>query len=200
MFPSSVYGAMFEIDNQLTYKVNKFWKGKIMRTKKVVNPNLMFTMFTTFGKRSPGELRKDMVEWIESNLESFKAHLFMVMASHDIDFDMWFTNVKSNEFTGDEFCLSALCQMCQQHALVVTSVKVWTTIPSSFQKTDDVIQRLCDVHLLYVCRDTYSVLKPVFEWKHEVPIGEVSLVTPYTNEPLQDTMDTVLSKESSEKM
>ena len=87
--------------------------------------------------------------------------------------------------------------MCQRHASVVTSVKLWTTIPPSFQKTDDEIRRLCDIHLLYVCKDTYSVLKPVFEWKREVPIGEVSLLT--STEPLSDTTDTVLAKESSEQ-
>ena len=197
MFPTSVHGAKFELDNRLTYKVNKIRKGKTMKTKKVVNPNLMFTVFTAFGERTPGEVRMDMIEWIESNCESFKLHTFIAMAARDIDFDTWIKEVKSKDFIGDEFCLSALCQMCQQHALVVTSVKLWTTIPSSFQKTDDEIQRLCDIHLLYVCKDTYSVLKPVFEWKREVPIGEISLLT--TPEPLSETTESVLTKESSEQ-
>ena len=48
-----------------------------------------------------------------------------------------------------------------------------------------------------MCKDTYSVLKPVFEWKREVPIGEVSLLT--STEPLRETTDIVLAKESSEQ-
>ena len=168
-----------------------------MKTKKVVNPNLIFTVFTAFGERSSGEVRKDMINWIESNGESFKSNVFMAMASCDIDFDIWINEVKSNDYIGDKFCLSALCQMCQRHALVITSVKLWTTIPPSFQKTNNEIQRLCDIHLLYVCKDTYSALKPVFEWKREVPIGEVSLLT--STEPLSETTDAVLTKESSEQ-
>ena len=108
MFPTSTYGAKFKLDNQLTYKVNKFRKGKS----------------TVFTERSPGEVQKDMINWTESNLESFKSHVFMAMASHDIDFETWISDVRSNDFIGDEFCLSALCQMCQRHALVVTSVKL----------------------------------------------------------------------------
>ena len=77
--------------------------------------------------------------------------------------------------------------------------KEWTTIPPSFQKTDDEIRRLCDIHLLYVCRDTYGVLKPVFEWKSEVPIGEVSLVTPSTCEPLGDTTEAQLAKDANDQ-
>ena len=40
MFPSSRHGAKFELDNRLTYKVNKYKKGKTMKTKKV-NSNLI---------------------------------------------------------------------------------------------------------------------------------------------------------------
>ena len=61
----------------------------------------MFTVFTTFGERLPGELRKDMIEWIEANRESFKAHTFMGMASRDMSFDTWFNNVRSNDYIGD---------------------------------------------------------------------------------------------------
>ena len=196
-FPSSVHGAKLELDNRLKYKVNKVRKGKTTKTKKVINPNLMFTVFTTFAERSPGEVRKDIIDWIEENRESFKLHTFMGMASRDMSFDTWFNNIRSNDYIRDEFCLSALCQMCQRHALVVTSVQVWTTIPASFQKTDDEIRRLCDIHLLYVCKDTYSVLKPVFEWKREMQIGEIDLVTP--PEPLDETTEVVLARESNEQ-
>ena len=41
------------------------------------------------------------------------------------------------------------------------------------------------------------MLKLVFEWKHEMPIGEINLVTP--PEPLDETTDVVLVKESSEQ-
>ena len=44
----------------------------------------------------------------------------MGMASKDIDFDEWFSKLKSNDTGCDEFGLSALCQAFQRHALVVT--------------------------------------------------------------------------------
>ena len=98
------------------------------------------------------------------------------MAVHDIYFDLWITQIKSNEFR-----------------------KVWTTIPPSFQKTDDEIHRLCDIHLLFVCRDMYAVLKLVFEWKCEVPIAEVSLLSPSSSEPLGDTTDTQVAKDQNDQ-
>ena len=41
------------------------------------------------------------------------------------------------------------------------------------------------------------MLKPVFEWKREIPIGEIDLVTP--PEPLDETTDVVLARESNEQ-
>ena len=126
----------------------------------------------------------------------------MAMVSQDIEFDTWLRKVRSNDYIGDEFCLSALCQMCQRHALVITSNKIWTTLPPNFNKTDEEIRRLCDVHMLYVCKDMYTILKPVFEWKCEIPIGEVCIITPElpeAPEPLQDTTHGVLTREACEQ-
>ena len=53
--------------------------------------------------------------------------------------------------------------------------------------------------MLYVCKDTYTILKPVFEWKREVLIGEVCIITPAelpeARDPLQDTTHGVLTRE-----
>ena len=157
MFPTSRHTAKYELDMRLTYKVNKYKRGKTTKTIKVINPNIMFTLFSVFGERLPGQVRKDMVEWIESNLEVFKSKVFMAMAVLDMYFDSWLDQVKSNETIGDGFCLSTLCQMSQHHALVVTVEKIWMTIPPNFLKTDDEICRLYDIHLLYMCWDTYAV-------------------------------------------
>ena len=81
----------------LTYKVKKYQKGKTTKTKKIINPNIMFTIFTTFCEKSPGELREDMIEWIESNSESFKTHVLMAMVSRDLDFNTWLRKARSNE-------------------------------------------------------------------------------------------------------
>ena len=97
----------------------------------------MFTMFGIFCDKSAGAVRKELCDTISANLESFKMQCFMGMASKDIDFNDWFTKLKSNDTICDEFGLSALCQAFQRHALVVTSHKIWSTIPASYGKTVD---------------------------------------------------------------
>ena len=197
MFEGSIYAANYELDTRLTYKVNKWKHGKTTKTKKVINPNVMFTAFGVFCDKSPGAIRNHLCEWINDNLELFKRQCFMGMACKEIDFDDWFSSMKRNDTVCDEFGLSGLCQAFQRHALVVTSNKIWTTIPASQGKTDDEIRRLCDIHFLFMCRDTYSCLMPKFEWKRVFPIGEIELI-PDQAGPLGNITEQVLDKESNE--
>ena len=159
----------------------------------------MFTMFGVFCDKSAGAVRKDLCEWISANLESFKRQCFMGMASKDIDFDDWFSKLKSNDTGCDQFGLSALCQAFQRHALVVTSHKIWTTIPASHMKTPDEERRLCDVHFLYMYRDTFGCLESKFQWKREFAIGELQLMSSQepSMEPLANITDKMLDKEAN---
>ena len=123
----------------------------------------------------------------------------MGMASKDIDFDEWFSKLKSNDTGCDEFGLSALCQAFQRHAMVVTSHKIWTTIPAGYNKSPEEEWRLCDVHFLYMYRDTFACLEPKFQWKREFPIGELQLMSPQESStgPLATITDKTLDKETN---
>ena len=165
----------------------------------MLNQNIMFTAFRVFCDKSPGTMRKDLCDWINSNLDMFKQQCVIGMATKDIDFDEWFTNLKSDETVCDEFGLSGLCQAFQQNALVVTSTKTWTTIPSTYGKTIDEVRRLCDVHFLFMCQDTYCCLKPKFLWKCEFPIGELELIPAQSEStgPLVNITEKMLDRESN---
>ena len=123
----------------------------------------------------------------------------MGMASKDIDFDEWFSMLKSNDTGCDEFGLRALCQAFQRHALVVTCHKIWTTIPVSYNKTPKEEWRLCDVHFLYMYRNTFGCLEPKFQWKREFPIGELQLMPSQEPSmgPLANITDKTLDKEAN---
>ena len=192
MFEGSQHAANYVLDTRLTFKVNKWKKGKTTKTKKVLNPNIMFTTFGVFFDKSAGAVRKKLCEWISANLESFERQCFMGMACKDMDFDDWFAKLKSNDTVCDQFGLSALCQAFQRHALVVTSDKIWSTIPASHGKTVEEERRLCDVHFLYLCRDTYACLEPKFQWKRELPIGELQLIP--SEEPKEGPLTNITEK------
>ena len=58
MFEGSQHAANYVLDTPLTFKVNKWKKGKTTKTKKVLNHNIMFTTFGVFCDKSAGAIRK----------------------------------------------------------------------------------------------------------------------------------------------
>ena len=59
----------------------------------------------------------------------------------------------------------------------------------------------CDVHFLYMYRDTYACLEPKFEWKRVIPIGELQLVSNKEPEkgPLSNITEKTLDTESNNR-
>ena len=62
MFKGSQHAANYVLYTLLTFKVNKWKKGKTTKTKKVLNPNIMFIMFGVFCDKSAGAVGKELCE------------------------------------------------------------------------------------------------------------------------------------------
>ena len=138
-----------------------------------------------------------MVQWITENKCEFERQTMLAFAAKDRDLDSWLSSIDSNSVPGDEFFLLALCQMYKRHAILVTSMRIWTTIHSQYEFTDHDLRRKCDLHLIYLGGTSFGILKPKFEWKVDVPIGHVEMVEPPAK-TLQDTTDDILDRESNE--
>ena len=189
MFESLECSQYYELDIRLTYKGYQRKKGA--KRKTMVNPTMMYTMFSVFAEDSPQQIWKNMVQWITENRGKFERQTMLAFAAKDQDLDSWLSNIDSNSVPGDEFSLFALCQMYKRHAIIVTSTRTWTTIHSKYGFTDHYLRHRCDLHLIYLLGDAFGILKRKFEWKVDVPIGHVEMVEPPAK-PLQDTTEDVL--------
>ena len=194
MFSSLEHAEYYELDTRLTYKGYQRKKGA--RRKTIVNPTMMYTMFSVFAEDSPQQVRRNMVQWINEHKLEFERQTMLAFTAKDSQLDAWLSIIDSNSTPGDEFALFALCQMYTRHALIVTQSGIWTTIHVKHGLTDHELRRKCDLHLIYLGGDAFGILKPKFEWKVDVPLGHIAMVEP-PEKPLQDTTDEVLSKEAS---
>ena len=191
MFSSLEHTQYYELDTRLTYKGYQWKKGA--RRKTIINPTMMYTMFSVFAEDSPQQVQRNMVQWINEHKIEFERQTMLAFTAKDSQLDTWLSSIDSNNMPGDEFALFALCQM---YALIVTQSRIWTTIHVKHGLTDHELRRKCDLHLIYLGGDAFGILKPKFEWKVDVPLGHIAMVEP-TEKPLQDTTDKVLSKDAS---
>ena len=100
-----------------------------------------------------------MIKWIHDNREQFDKVTFIGMAGKDIELDQWLIDMESPRMIGDEFALSALCKLFNRHARVLNRGKTWHSVCVKGSHGELYIEEACDVHLLYLAKDTIAELK-----------------------------------------
>ena len=193
MFSSLEYAQHYELDTRLMYKGYQRKKGA--KRKTIINPTMIYTMFSIFAEDSPQQVRRNMVQWVNDNKQKFESQTILAFTAKDSDLDTWLSNIDNNNTPGDEFALLALCQMYTRHTIIVTSNQTWTSVHPKHKLDNQDLRRKCDLHLIYLGGEAFGILKPKFECKMEVPLGHIEMVEP-PDKPLQDKTDETLSKES----
>ena len=69
MFSSLEQSQYYELDTRLTFKGYQRKRGT--RRKTMTNPTMLYTMFSVFVEDSPQQVRRNMVQWINENKQTF---------------------------------------------------------------------------------------------------------------------------------
>ena len=78
---------------------------------------------------------------------------------HGLSARQWADSMFLNDTPGDELTLYILCKMFQQHAIVFTSAKYWTTLETDAPCSEDEIFDTCDIRLLYIEPGVFGELR-----------------------------------------
>ena len=140
----------WQVDTSLTFR------GKRCKT---LNPDFLFSVFSRYSSDEPQIVRALTIKWIRENREEFDKATFIGMAGKDIELDQWLIDMESPKTIGDEFALFALCKLFNQHARVLNRGKTWYSISVDSSQGEQYIKEACDVHLLYLAKDTIAELK-----------------------------------------
>ena len=142
--------ARWQIDTSLTFR------GKRCKT---LNPNSLFSIFGRYSGDEPRVVRASMIKWIKENKEAFDKATFIGMIGKDVELDIWLLNMESSRTIGDEFALFALCKLFNRHARVLTRGNTWHTVSVEGTHGEKHVEDVCDIHLLFLAKDTIAELK-----------------------------------------
>ena len=140
----------WQIDTSLTFK------GKRCKT---LNPDLLFSIFGRYIGDEPLVVQALMIKWINDNRQAFDKVTFIGMIGKDVEFDTCLLNIESPHTIGDEFALYALCKAFNTHARVLTMGNTWHTVSVKGTYGERYVEDVCDIHLLFLTRDTIAELK-----------------------------------------
>ena len=140
----------WQVDTSITFR------GKRCKT---LNPDFLFSVFSRYSGDEPQIVRALMIKWIHENREQFDKATFIGMTGKDIELDQWLIDMESPRTIGDEFALFALCKLFNRHARVLNRGNTWHSVSIEGSHDEQFIEKACDVHLLYLAKDTIAELK-----------------------------------------
>ena len=120
---------------------------------------MLFSIFGRYSGDEPKVVCTLMIKWIKENRESFDKATFIGMIGKDLELDSWLINMESKRTVGDEFALYVLYKLFTRHARVITKGNTWHTVSVEGTFGDKFVEEACDIHLLFLARDTIADLK-----------------------------------------
>ena len=79
MFSRLEQSLYYELDTRLTFTGYQQKRGA--RRKTMTNPTMLYTMFSVFAEDSPQQVRRNMVQWINENKQTFESQTLLAFTA-----------------------------------------------------------------------------------------------------------------------
>ena len=141
----------------------------MLHVKKVlqysVNKQCVFELFGTFSNEKATDVRAGMLTVIRLDLDYYKIAGHIILGFKGIKIDQWMNVMARPDTAADELAIFALSKMYGKHTVIYNKARPWTTLDPPYPMTETELHDNCQIHLVYVGKDSYGILhrKPFVE-------------------------------------
>ena len=143
-----------------------------------VNKQCVFEMFGTFSNENAADVRAGMLAVIRLDLNYYKIAGHIILGFKDINIDQWMNVMAKPDTAADELAIFALSKMYGKHTVIYNKARPWMTLDPPYPMTETELHDNCQIHLVYVGKDSYGILchKPFVETA--APLSVESMLEP----------------------
>ena len=136
----------------------------------------MFRIFGYFPSDDPTKVRVNMIEHVTNDKVYYDSVACIALSFKGITLDYWIEDMGELNTFGDEISLYALCRMYNQHSIIYTCTKSWSTMGTVIPVTSETAHNNCDIHLLHMGCGVFEKLtmKPL-NMSHKVEFGHLKI-------------------------
>ena len=130
-----------------------------------VNKQCVFEMFGTFSNDDATDVRAGMLTVIRLDLDYYKIAGHIILEFKEINIDQWMNVMAKPDTAADELAIFAVSKMYGKHTVIYNKARPWTTLDPPYPMTETELHGNCQIHLVYVGKDSYGILhrKPFVE-------------------------------------
>ena len=146
--------------------------------RRKVNKQSVFEMFGTFLNENAVDVRAGMLAVIRLDLNYYKIAGHIILGFKEINIDQWMNVMAKPDTAADELAIFALSKMYGKHTVIYNKARLWTTLDPPYPMTETELHNNCQIHLVYVGKDSYGILrrKPFIETA--APLSVESMLEP----------------------
>ena len=124
-----------------------------------VNKQCVFEMFGTFSNENAADVRAGMLTVIQLDLNYYKIAGHIILGFKGINIDQWMNVMARPDTAADELAIFALSKMYGKHTVIYNKARPWTTLDPPYPMTETELHDNCQIHLVYVGKDSYGILR-----------------------------------------
>ena len=124
-----------------------------------VNKQCVFEMFGTFSNENAADVRAGMLAVIRLDLNYYKIAGHVIHTFKNINIDQWMNVMSKPDTAADELAIFALSKMYSKHTVIYNKARPWTTLGPPYPMTETELHDNCQIHLVYVGKDSYGILR-----------------------------------------
>ena len=143
-----------------------------------VNKQCVFEMFGTFSNENAADVQAGILAVIRLDLNYYKIAGHVILGFKNINIDQWMNVMSKPDTAANELAIFALSKMYGKYTVIYNKARPWTMLDPPYPITETELHNNCQIHLVYVGKDSYGILrrKPFVETT--APLSVESMLEP----------------------
>ena len=115
-------------------------------------------MFGTFSNKNAADVQAGMLAVIRLDLDYYKSVSHVILGFKNINIDQWMNVMSKPNVAADELAIFALSKMYGKHTVIYNKARPWSTLDPPYLMSETELHDNCQIHLVYVGKDSYGIL------------------------------------------
>ena len=100
-----------------------------------------------------------MLALIRLDLDYYKKVRHVILGFKNINIEQWMNVMLKPDIAVDELAIFALSKMYGKHTVIYNKARPWSTLDPPYLMSKTELHDNCQIHLVYVGKDSYGILR-----------------------------------------
>ena len=145
---------------------------------KKMNKQCVFETFGTLSNENAADVRAGMLAVMCLDVNYYRRVGHVILGFKNMNLGQWMQSMSLPNVAADELAIFVLSKMYGKHTVIYNKARLWTTLDPPYQMSEEELHENCQIHLVYVGKDSYGILQQKPFAETSAPISVKTMMEP----------------------